>query len=61
LSAATAEARSWRGPLAELGSCDLPDRHPDLPGLLVIGAAVGVAAELEAIARGDGYSAARRS
>ncbi|MFL5379709.1 MAG: uroporphyrinogen-III C-methyltransferase [Myxococcales bacterium] len=61
LSAATAEAQSWRGPLAELGSCDLPDRHPDLPGLLVIGRAVGVADQLEAIAGGEGYSAARRS
>jgi uroporphyrin-III C-methyltransferase/precorrin-2 dehydrogenase/sirohydrochlorin ferrochelatase len=61
LSAATAEAQAWRGPLAELGSCDLPDRHPDLPGLLVIGRAVGVADQLEAIAGGEGYSAARRS
>jgi hypothetical protein len=39
----------------------LPDRHPELPGLLVIGQAVGVADQLEAIAGGDGYSAARRS
>ncbi|MGZ6071922.1 MAG: uroporphyrinogen-III C-methyltransferase [Myxococcaceae bacterium] len=50
LSAGTTEARCWRGTLAELGSCDLPERHPTLPGVLVIGASVGVADQLEALA-----------
>jgi uroporphyrin-III C-methyltransferase / precorrin-2 dehydrogenase / sirohydrochlorin ferrochelatase len=49
LSAGTAEARSWRGTLAELGGCDLPEHHPTLPGVLVIGASVGVADQLEAL------------
>jgi len=35
-----------------LGSCELPDRHPDLPGVLVIGASVAVADQLEALAGG---------
>jgi uroporphyrin-III C-methyltransferase/precorrin-2 dehydrogenase/sirohydrochlorin ferrochelatase len=52
LSAATPQARSWRGTLATLGSCELPDRHPDLPGVLVIGASVAVADQLEALAGG---------
>jgi len=52
LSAATPRARSWRGTLATLGSCELPDRHPDLPGVLVIGASVAVADQLEALAGG---------
>jgi uroporphyrin-III C-methyltransferase / precorrin-2 dehydrogenase / sirohydrochlorin ferrochelatase len=50
LSASTTEARSWRGTLATLGTCDLPDRYPDCPGLLVIGATVAVAEQLEAFA-----------
>jgi uroporphyrin-III C-methyltransferase / precorrin-2 dehydrogenase / sirohydrochlorin ferrochelatase len=49
LSAGTSEARSWRGILAVLGSCELPDLHPDLPGVLVIGASVAVAGQLEAL------------
>ena len=55
LSAATPEARTWRGTLGALGACTLPELHPGLPGVLVIGASVGIAAELEARA-----SAARR-
>ena len=47
LSASTLEARSWRGTLSALGSCDLPLLQPDSPGLLVIGATVSVASELE--------------
>ena len=50
LAAATSEAQTWRGTLAALGGCGLPDLHPGLPGVLVIGAAVGVAARLEALA-----------
>jgi uroporphyrin-III C-methyltransferase/precorrin-2 dehydrogenase/sirohydrochlorin ferrochelatase len=50
LSAGTPEARSWRGTLAELGSCELPEHHPTLPGVLVIGASVAVADQLEALA-----------
>ncbi|HVP60229.1 MAG TPA: uroporphyrinogen-III C-methyltransferase [Myxococcaceae bacterium] len=49
LSAGTPEARSWRGTLATLGSCELPAQHPDLPGVLVIGASVAVAGQLEAL------------
>jgi uroporphyrin-III C-methyltransferase / precorrin-2 dehydrogenase / sirohydrochlorin ferrochelatase len=49
LSAATPEARSWRGPLATLGACQLPELYPELPGVLVIGASVGVAGQLEAL------------
>ena len=47
LSASTSEARSWRGKLSTLGSCDLPLIQPDLPGLLVIGATVSIAERLE--------------
>jgi siroheme synthase len=50
LAASTADARSWRGTLSELGACDLPARHPDLAGLLVIGATVAVADQLAALA-----------
>ena len=49
LSAGTAEARSWRGTLAALGICELPELHPTLPGVLVIGASVAVAGQLEAL------------
>ncbi|HZX42324.1 MAG TPA: uroporphyrinogen-III C-methyltransferase [Myxococcaceae bacterium] len=59
LSAATPEARSWRGTLATLGSCGLPDQHPDLPGVLVIGASVAVAGQLEALAASRGHDAGR--
>ena len=47
LSAGTRQACSWRGTLATLGSCELPDQHPGLPGVLVIGASVAVADQLE--------------
>jgi len=47
LSASSADAQSWRGQLAELGACDLPERYPDLPGLLVIGATVAIADQLD--------------
>ena len=50
LSAGTREARSWRGTLADLGACPLPAQHPESPGLLVIGASVAVAAQVEAAA-----------
>jgi len=53
LSASTAEARSWRGTLATLGACELPEMYSDLPGLLVIGATVAVAEQLEALAIGQ--------
>jgi len=49
LAAATAEARSWRGTLGTLGACGLPELHPGLPGVLVIGASVGIAGQLEAL------------
>ena len=47
LSASTSEARSWRGTLSTLGSCDLPRMHPGSPGLLVIGATVSLAERFE--------------
>ena len=50
LSASTEEERSWRGPLSELGACELPDLHPDLPGLLVVGSTVAIAGQLETFA-----------
>ncbi len=49
LGAATPEAHTWRGPLADLGHCALP--AGEAPGLLVIGAAVEVAARLEALSQ----------
>jgi uroporphyrin-III C-methyltransferase/precorrin-2 dehydrogenase/sirohydrochlorin ferrochelatase len=49
LSAGTRESRCWRGTLATLGACSLPTHHPDSPGLLVIGAPVAVAAQLESL------------
>ena len=49
LAAGTSDARTWRGTLAALGGCELPDLHPSLPGVLVIGASVAVAAQLEAL------------
>jgi uroporphyrin-III C-methyltransferase len=52
LSASTAEARSWRGTLATLGACELPDLYPESPGLLVIGATVAIADQLEALTAG---------
>jgi len=53
LSAATSEARTWRRTLARLGECTLPERHPGLPGVLVIGAPVAVADQLQALAARD--------
>src|SRR4051812_38193010 len=47
LSAATPESHTWRGTLAQLGAQAL--EHEEGPGLLVIGAAVSVAAQLEAL------------
>jgi uroporphyrin-III C-methyltransferase/precorrin-2 dehydrogenase/sirohydrochlorin ferrochelatase len=49
LSASRRDACAWRGSLGELGACALPDLHPEAPGLLVIGSAVSVAAQLEAL------------
>jgi len=51
LSASRRDACAWRGSLEELGDCPLPDLHPEAPGLLVIGAAVSVAAQLEALSQ----------
>ena len=50
LSASTPRAQSWRGTLATLGACELPELYPDFPGLLVIGATVAIADQLEALA-----------
>ena len=47
LSAATPEAESWRGTLAELGRTHFESGKP---GILVIGATVSVAAQLEQLA-----------
>jgi uroporphyrin-III C-methyltransferase len=52
LSASTPEERSWRGTLATMGACDLPELYPDLPGLLVIGATVAIADRLRALGAG---------
>ena len=51
LGASTPDACAWRGELRDLGACELPELHPDAPGLLVIGAAVSVAAQLESLLR----------
>ena len=53
LSASTAEACSWRGTLATLSTCELPELHPESPGMLVIGATVAIADQLEALAAGQ--------
>jgi uroporphyrin-III C-methyltransferase len=50
LAASTADACSWRGSLGTLARCELPDVYPEAPGLLVIGATVGIASAIEAIA-----------
>jgi uroporphyrin-III C-methyltransferase/precorrin-2 dehydrogenase/sirohydrochlorin ferrochelatase len=47
LSAATPEAESWRGTLAELGRTGFDSEKP---GILVVGATVAVAAQLEQFA-----------
>ena len=49
LSAATAQSHTWRGTLAALGTQALPET--EAPGLLVIGAAVSVAAQLEELSK----------
>jgi uroporphyrin-III C-methyltransferase / precorrin-2 dehydrogenase / sirohydrochlorin ferrochelatase len=49
LAAGTSEARTWRGTLAQLGACELPERHSSLAGVLVIGASVAVAGQLETL------------
>jgi len=53
LGAGTPEARTWRGRLSALGACEVPDLHPELPGVLVVGATVAVSAQLEAL--GDAH------
>ena len=53
LAASTARARSWRGTLATLGACTLPDLNPDSPGLLVIGDTVAIADQLDALSAGQ--------
>ena len=52
LSASTPQARAWRGTLATMGTCELPELHLDSPGVLVIGATVAIAEQLEALAAG---------
>jgi siroheme synthase len=47
LSAATPEAESWRGTLAELARTRF---DPDKPGILVVGVTVAIAARLEQLA-----------
>ena len=47
LSASTRDAHSWRGTLATLGACSLPEQHPEAPGMLVVGVTVAVAERLE--------------
>ena len=49
LAGGTPEARSWRGTLEGLAGCALPERFPALPGVLVIGATVGVADRVESL------------
>jgi uroporphyrin-III C-methyltransferase len=49
LSASRSSSLTWRGSLAKLGACDLPDLQPDSPGLLVVGATVSVAGWLAAL------------
>jgi uroporphyrin-III C-methyltransferase len=50
LGVSTPAACSWRGSLATLEMCELPALHPDAAGLLVIGATVAVADQLDATA-----------
>jgi uroporphyrin-III C-methyltransferase/precorrin-2 dehydrogenase/sirohydrochlorin ferrochelatase len=47
LSASISEAQSWRGTLAQLGTTEI---ESDAPGVLVIGATVAIAAQLESFA-----------
>ena len=48
VGAATAQSWSWTGTLASLGTVDIPAASSGAPGLLVVGAVVGLAAELAA-------------
>jgi uroporphyrin-III C-methyltransferase/precorrin-2 dehydrogenase/sirohydrochlorin ferrochelatase len=59
LSAATPESRTWIGELRDLSTCSLPDELPDAPGILVIGAAISVASQLETLAAAPERAAAR--
>jgi uroporphyrin-III C-methyltransferase len=61
LGAGTSGSRTWRGTLVQLGTCDLPDRHPDLAGVLVVGASVAVAGQLEMLGGGPGLRAIRQA
>ena len=56
VGAATAQSWRWTGTLASLGAVDIPAPSAGAPGLLVVGAVVGLAAELAA-----GLSLDRRS
>ena len=46
VGAATAQSWRWIGTLASLGAVDIPTPSAGAPGLLVVGAVVGLAAEL---------------
>jgi uroporphyrin-III C-methyltransferase/precorrin-2 dehydrogenase/sirohydrochlorin ferrochelatase len=48
VGAATAQSWRWTGALSALGDAELPTASTGAPGLLVIGAVVGLAAELAA-------------
>jgi uroporphyrin-III C-methyltransferase/precorrin-2 dehydrogenase/sirohydrochlorin ferrochelatase len=48
VGAATAESWRWTGTLASLGGVEIPLASAGAPGLLVVGAVVGLAAELAA-------------
>ena len=48
VGAATAQNWTWTGTLATLGTVDIPAASSGAPGLLVVGAVVGLAAELAA-------------
>jgi hypothetical protein len=48
VGAATAASWSWTGTLASLGAAEIPEAAAGAPGLLVVGAVVGLAAELAA-------------
>jgi siroheme synthase len=48
VGAATAQSWSWTGTLAALGAVEIPEAAAGAPGLLVVGAVVGLAAELAA-------------
>jgi uroporphyrin-III C-methyltransferase/precorrin-2 dehydrogenase/sirohydrochlorin ferrochelatase len=58
LGASTAAARTWVGTLADLGLAPLPD--PDLPGTVVVGDVVSLAASRPAAADAEPPAAAVR-